>query len=208
MDEHELTETDVIGLLRGRERALNASLKKVQDALIAFGVEPQRDQDQAPPRADDETTVSDKPIVSNEIDFGTSDAAPTSGRSLGQYGRPVRAIVQDILESENRAWTSAEVQDAVAAEVGPERVDEKLKATVRTALWTLGKNGRSVKDDAGRHTAVRWLTDTETPGATGVSGTAPTSGLGGEDDQTQAQDHRHDPSRRDGVHLDRTPVGG
>jgi hypothetical protein len=121
----------------------------------------------------------------------------------------VRAIVLDVLESENRAWTSAEVQETVAAEVGPERVDDQLKATVRTALWTLSKHGQSVKDDSGRHTATKWLTHAETPADTGVSAcVSGTSGLGGDDDQAQAQDHRHDPSRRNGVHLDRTPVGG
>ena len=77
----------------------------------------------------------------------------------------------------------------------------KRKGEVRNidrGLWQAG---------APTDIAAKWDTDTETPAATGVSGTAPTSGPGGDDDQAQAQDHRHDLHGRNGVHLDRTPVG-
>jgi len=200
---------DAIEYLQVRERqvraqiaSLNAGLKKLHDALVALGVEPQLDRDHGLQHTNDESTT-----VSDEGESKTPDATPAPGANPGRYGRPVRAIVQGILEAENRWWTSAEVQRAVRAEVGPERVDERLQATVRTALWTLRKHGQSEKDGEGRHLAAKWLTDAETPADTGVSGTTPTSGPGGDDDQAQAQDHRHDLHGRNGVHLDRTPVG-
>ncbi len=186
---------DAIKFLRGREHAvqtqiasLDVDLRKIRDALSALGMEPQ------PSRTDDEPTT-----VNDESESRTPDETPAPGANVRRYGRSVRALVQEVLESENRAWTSAEVQEAVRAEVGPERVDERLQATVRTALWTLGKHGQSVRDDSGRHVAAKWHTSTETPAGTGVSGTAPTTGLGGEDHEAQ-NSHRHDPSRRNGDH--------
>lgn len=189
--------TDAIDYLRGRERAvqaqiatLNADLRKICNALIVLGAKSHLD-------------------VSDEGESETPDATPAPGTNAPlRYGRPVRAMVQGVLESENRPWTSAEVQQAIQAMVGPERVDAKLPATVRTALWTLRQKGRSVTDQSGRHFAMKWATKKKTPAGTEVSGTAPTSGPGGDDDQAQAQDHRHDLPGWNGVHRDRTPVGG
>ena len=193
---------DAIEYLQVRERqvqaqiaSLNAGLKKLHDALVALGVEPRLDRDHGLQRTDDESTT-----VSDEGESKTPDATPAPGANPGRYGRPVRAIVQAILEAENRWWTSAEVQEAVRAEVGPERVDKRLQATVRTALWTLRKHGQSTKDGEGRHLAARWrLTDTESPVAAGVSGTAPASGLGGEYHEAQ-NSHHQDLFRGSGDH--------
>lgn len=193
---------EAIEYLRDREHvvqqqvaSLTADLRKIRSALVELGVEQQQLH-----WVDAPTTVSD------ESGSEAREATLTPGVNPGRYGRPVRAIVLDVLESENRAWTSAEVQEAVRDEVGPERVDDKLKATVRTALWTLRKHGQSVTDDSGRHTATKWLTtSTETPAATRVSDAAPTNGQGGED---HAHDHRHSGFGRIGDHQDRTPVGG
>jgi hypothetical protein len=49
-------------------------------------------------------------------------------------------------------------------------------------------------------------TNADTPVPAGVSA-APASGPGGDDDQTQAQDHRHDLPGRNGIHQDRTHIG-
>lgn len=157
-----------------------------------------------PDRPTTDARDSDSSADMSDTDPTSDDGRIPRRRKLGRYGRPVRAMVLDVLESEKRAWSSAEVQKTVLGEVGPDRADEKLQATVRTALWTLGKHNQSVKRND-RHLATKWLTNTDTPVTAGVSGTAPTTGLGGDDHEAQ-QDHRHNPRGRDGDNHGRAPI--
>ena len=199
---------DIVDYLQGREEAvatqiasMNDDLKKIHKLLRALGVAPRFEFN----------LVSSSPGAAVEPDADVAqpeDNAQPAGRSAGRYGRPVRAIVQELLESANRAWTSAEVQEAVRVEVGPERVDDKLQATVRTALWTLRQHGQSHRNDDGTHIATKWLEDTEAPAGTGASGTAPTSGPeGGENHHDPVPtDHRDHLQQRNGVRSGGTPV--
>lgn len=208
---------DITTFLRLREKTVAAQIVAGVDDLNAIhallktaGVDPnftvEVTSKSEPDRPNTDTRDLDSSADMSDTDPTSDDGRIPRRRRLGRYGRPVRATVLDVLESENRSWSSAEVQEAVLGEVGPDRADEKLQATVRTALWTLGKHKNSVRRD-GRHLATKWLTDPDTPAVTGVSGTAPTSGLGGDDYEAQ-QDHRHNPPGRDGDNHGRAPIAG
>jgi len=206
---------DITTFLRLREKTVAAQilagvddLKSIHALLKTAGTDPsftvEVTSKSAPDRPTTDTRVPDSSADMSDTDPTSDDGGIPRRRKVWRYGRPVRAMVLDVLESENRAWSSSQVQKAVLGEVGPDRADEKLQATVRTALWTLGKHNQSVRRN-GRHLATKWLTDTDTPAVTGVSGTAPTIGLGGDDYEAQ-QDHRHNPRGRDGDNHGRAPV--
>ena len=148
--------------------------------------------------------------------FGhTSTTIPAPAADEGALPSDVRPKEQ----ADNSVITSR-VLDLLHNAGGPLRIGDIAKSLdldvtqARSATAYLKRKGEvhNVKRglwQAGTPTdiAAKWDADTETPAATGVSGTAPTSGPGGDDDQAQAQDHRHDLHGRNGVHLDRTPVG-
>jgi len=136
------------------------------------------------------------------------EAVSPNGRPqepAGQVGQPtLTGRVLDLLHNSGRPMPIEDIAKSLDLDVTQARsATAYLKRkgevhNVKRGLWQAGTP---------TDIAAKWDTDTETPAATGVSGTAPTSGPGGDDDQAQAQDHRHDLHGRNGVHLDRTPVG-
>lgn len=133
------------------------------------------------------------------------DVSHTEGSNGKNPNLTVAAL--DRIESVDKWWSMDDLVAGLRSVQGG-RTDEQLKATIRTAMWTLRKRGQIISNGHGRHKASRYVDDpldTSAPAATGAEGDVPTSGLGGDADEAPAQDHR-DLSRWDGDHH-RTPVG-
>jgi hypothetical protein len=76
--------------------------------------------------------------------------------SEGLARKSVRAAVLALLESAPRQFSAAEIASAISAQL-PDRPEDQLKSTIRTAVWTLRKHNQIVTVQGGRHLATKWL---------------------------------------------------
>lgn len=187
---------DIIAYLKDRRRAVKRDLEMI-DRLLRAAETAESESTGSGPAPQPARAAA----VKRQRSAG-GGRTPASRGGTGRYGRSVRAMVADVLRSENRWWTVAEIQDAVHAEVGPARADARLKDNVRASLYTLKKHGEADNHGDGSYMATVWLTDTDTApdDAEAVSAPIPTTGAGGESGDPH-QDHDHNqPGRHDRDH--------
>lgn len=159
----------VTALLRSRREA-RARVQQIEMALSALGVDRARlDAEDSDPAATEGPVddvvhgrlvgrLSRRELPSRETDRG--DAEPESDPSpLIRWTPSVRSAVQQVLDAEDRWFATADLADAIKDRV-PDRGANKLKANIRSSLWSLRKSNLVVARD-NTYRSAQWETDAD-----------------------------------------------
>lgn len=95
---------------------------------------------------------------------GARTPPPTLGVILSaDRAQSVRAAVKSIIDSEDRAFTPAEVRNLIPAAVMDGKSSQQRTNSVRTAMWSLRKKGEAALIDDVRTKSTKWSTPESSP---------------------------------------------